>query len=307
MHADDRVHLPNSDRIGRAVGMTTLIPDGRRGLLGSLVDDATLLGPNDRSIEEVVAAYRSHRAGPTGWMVGRFVAPTSRLEDLASVLIRTMTSGEAPWSIVAVFDGPSPSAPSIAASFHAMMNPAASVDVIHLTADHADSATPMRDAEAAAAGVHHGVLPMLSAATRGVLERRQPSVGLVFDVNNMPPPDLSAEMQACARSGVPFTLSTSTLPGHTVADPSTGLFRIGAVNLLVSSLMANGATKTAIEAALCDTDPAGYAVGFGGLVKHGDPVHTGRPLSTDRAPLVSLAASEPGDALGALGRLESPG
>lgn len=283
--------------------MSTLIPDGRLGLLGGLVDDATLLGPGDPSIEEAVDAYRRRRAKSAGWMVGRFVAPTSRLDELASTLVQTMTSGEAPWSIVAVLDGPSPSLPANAASFHALMNPAASVDVIHITAP--DTATG--EAEASAAAIHHRVLPMLPDAAINAVGLRRPRVGLVLDVDIMEAPAVASRLQMCAASGVPFTLNAATIPGSTVGDPAAGSLRFGVVNLLAASVMAQSANDTEIEAALLDTDPAGYAIGFGGLTRHGYPVRSGRSLGAGRAPLVSVAASEPDDALAVLGRLETAG
>jgi hypothetical protein len=312
MALDDQSQIRPCDRAHRAAGVTTLIPDARRGLLSGLIDDGVLLGENEPSVEMAVAAFRTRRAGPTGWMVGRFVAPTSRLEELSSVLIRSMTHGEAPWSIVAVFDGNPASAASKAASFHATMNPAASVDVVHLTATHDGLLTTIRGAAAAAAAIRHGVLPMIALTTRRAVEvgatsaeGRHRSVGIVIDADAMPAAEFASSIQACVRGGVPFTLYSAALTGHTTLDQATGTHRYGAVNLLGASLTSANASDGEAEAALYDTDPTAYSIRFGGLVRRGDPIRSGRPLATDRAPLLSIASSEPGDALAALGRLDS--
>lgn len=299
MPPDDRTHSQRCERALRAAHMTTLVPDARRGLLGGLIDDANLIGPGKPSVEQAVAAYRARRAGPTGWMVGRFVAPTSCLEELASVLVRTMAQGEAPWSIVAVLDGQQETGTSIAASFHTTMNPAASVDVVHVVAHDAAAAA------AAAAGIHHGALPMTSAATAADEHSRHSSVGIVINVDVLPAMDLASSIATCARDSVPFTLSAAILPGHTIVGANSGTHRFGAVNLLASSLSAATGRETAIEAALSDADPAGYSIGFGGLMRGGRPIRAGRALDTDRTPLVSIATSEPDEALAALGLLES--
>lgn len=306
MLSDDGMHTHRRERAVRAAVVTTLIPDARRGLLAGLIDDASLVGPNEPSVEQAVATYRARRARPTGWMVGRFVAPTSRLEELALVLVRTMAHGEAPWSVVAVFDGRPATDTSIAASFHATMIPAASVDVVHVFPPHDEPSAATHGAAAAAAGIHHGVLPMTAAADAAGGNDRHRRVGVVITVDSVPAPDLASSIATCARDGVPFTLSSAALPGHTIVDPNSGAHRYGAVNLLASSLSSATANETAKEAALCDTDPAGYTIGFGGLVRRGRPIRAGRPLDTDRAPLVSIAASEPDEALAALGLLEPP-
>ena len=47
--------------------MTMLIPDARRGLLGGLIDDATLLCESAPGVERAVEAYRSLRTLPGCW------------------------------------------------------------------------------------------------------------------------------------------------------------------------------------------------------------------------------------------------
>jgi hypothetical protein len=291
--------------------MTTIVPDARSALLGGLIDDATLLSLDGPSVEQAIAAYRMRRADPTGWMLGRFVVPAPRLEEVAIVLARGMPRGEAPWSIVAVFDGASASEISTAAAFQALMDPAASVDVIHLNTDHAGSVDAIRSATAAAEAIRHGVLPMARNAILDAHADDAPgrprfgTVGAVLSVEGTSSDELVSSIHRCVQADVPFTLSASLLPGSTTIDAPTGAVRYGVLNLLAASMVAPHTGKAVTAAVLCDADPHGYAIGFGGLVKHGEPLRTGRPLATGRAPLLSIAASQPDDALTALGRLDS--
>ena len=96
--------------------MALLIPDARGSLFGGLIDDAALLRPSPPTVEQAVEAYQRLRATGHGWIVGRLVVPASRLEELAGVLVRTLTSVSAPMPIVAVFDGDTTSDASIAAA-----------------------------------------------------------------------------------------------------------------------------------------------------------------------------------------------
>jgi hypothetical protein len=291
--------------------MTTIVPDARRALLGGLIDDATLLSCDGPSVEQAVAAYRMRRADPTGWMLGRFVVPAPRLEEVAVVLARSMPRGEPPWSIVAVFDGASASEVSTAAAFQALMDPAASVDVIHLNAGHAGSVDTIRSATAAAEAIRQGVLPMarntiLDAHPDDASGRtRFDTVGAVLSVEGISSDDLVTSIDRCVQTDIPFTLSASFLPGYTTIDGPAGAVRYGVLNLLAASMVAPHAGKAVTAAVLCDADPDGYAIGFGGLVRHGEPLRTGRPFATARAPLVSIATGQPDDALTALGRLLS--
>lgn len=311
MFTDEDPPVCNRGTTGRRAAMTTLVPDARRGLLGGLIDDATLLTHDGSSVEQAVATYRLRRADPTGWMLGRFVVPAFRLEEVAVALARSMPRGETPWSIVAVFDRASASGVSAAAAFHALMDPAASVDVIHLSADHADSVDAIRSATAAADAIRHGVLPMARNAILGdhpddaTGRPWSGTIGAVLPVEGITRDDLVSSIHRCVRTGVPFTLTASLLPGYTTIDATSGAVRYGVLNLLAASMVAAHADETATAAVLCDADPDGYAIGFGGLVRHGESLRTGQPLATGRAPLLSIASSQPDDALTALGRLDS--
>jgi hypothetical protein len=55
-------------------------------LLSQVVDDAALFPPGDAPMAEAVPAHLDHEAGPDAGLIGRFLCPASRLEELGKVL-----------------------------------------------------------------------------------------------------------------------------------------------------------------------------------------------------------------------------
>jgi hypothetical protein len=56
-----------------------------RALLSGAIDYAGLFPPAALPLEQALAKYRQHRAGPESWMLGRFVCPAGLLLELGSV------------------------------------------------------------------------------------------------------------------------------------------------------------------------------------------------------------------------------
>ena len=78
-------------------------PDARRVALERLIDDAGLFPPARKPMERAVADHRSARAGSHAWMLGRFLCPASRLDELAGA------GPDADWRLGAIADdGPVP-------------------------------------------------------------------------------------------------------------------------------------------------------------------------------------------------------
>lgn len=57
-------------------------PSARRALLADLVDDAALFPPASRPMDAAVLAHRRARRGPNRDLMGRFICPASRLDEL---------------------------------------------------------------------------------------------------------------------------------------------------------------------------------------------------------------------------------
>ena len=70
--------LPHSRDAGTAAGAVDV-------LLAGLIDHAARFPPASLPLDEALAEDARVRAAPTGWLVGRFVCPASRLRDLGDV------------------------------------------------------------------------------------------------------------------------------------------------------------------------------------------------------------------------------
>lgn len=293
-----------------------LIPDARRGLLGGLVDDATLLGDSTPDVGNAVAAYHMLRSGTHGWMVGRLVVPASLLEALAGVLVRTMAAGDSPIPIVAVFDERIASDASKASAFHATMDPAARIEVVRLAAKGGDGTDTVEEAASATRGIHHNVLPMMTmpltenpaplvAAISASKEAVLHSVGAVVNLptGTTDASRLASSIRVCVEAMVPLTIQAEWFPASTLIDRSTGYISVGALNLLAAILQAEATDAEAVSI-LLDDEPGVHTISFAGLTRRGTAIRPGRSIGSDRSPLISLSALEPAATLSALGGLD---
>lgn len=79
--------------------------NGRRAFLEGLIDYAGLFPPASLNMTEAVAEYRTARSGLRGWVVDRFIVPASRMDELATQLVRGATAGEPQWRLSVIVDG----------------------------------------------------------------------------------------------------------------------------------------------------------------------------------------------------------
>ena len=210
------------------------LPDARRDVLMSLIDDATLVDPNATSVEAAVAGYRVARAGPAAHVLGSFLCPASRLIELSGVLVTTMASGETPWPITIVLEGDLGAAVTAEHAFNATMDPAAKV---------VRAASPVADDPAVAAAMDMPVSVLVDIASGPA---REPTVaaGILLD---------------CERAGL------SVVPWG-LDGVVRGTDRPGVLNLLgAAALAADGGSETTIAAVLEETDPATFHLGRAGL------------------------------------------
>lgn len=70
-----------------------------RALLERLVDYAGLFPPASLSMAEAVADYATYRASPDAWMLGRFVVPIARLDELVAASAERVDEREGPWAL----------------------------------------------------------------------------------------------------------------------------------------------------------------------------------------------------------------
>jgi hypothetical protein len=77
---------------------TATTTDARRALLEGLIDHAALFPPASMSMADALAEDARLRASEVAWLVGRFVVPASRVDEV----------GDAPLPLSVVVDGPLP-------------------------------------------------------------------------------------------------------------------------------------------------------------------------------------------------------
>ncbi|MCP4306997.1 MAG: hypothetical protein GY788_19415 [bacterium] len=112
-----------------------LLIDARRPLLAGILDYDAMSGPGNSSMKQAASAYRDTVAGPHGWVVGSFVCPSSRLEELVSLLTGSMVPGERPWQVGVVVDEELGAAAMHASVFHTYMDPAGAITSIETMTD----------------------------------------------------------------------------------------------------------------------------------------------------------------------------
>ena len=295
--------------------MALLIPDARRSLLGGLIDDGALLRPSPPTVEQAVDSYQRLKSTENGWMVGRLVVPASHLEELASVLVRTLRPGGASVPIVTAFDGEVASDASMAAAVHTMLDPAARIERVLLPRHGSNSVDGVSDAVAAGNGIHHGVLSMVAvplgmphgetmdAVTAAGKAALRPA-GAWFDLRSdaADPAALATLIRGGVGYSMPFTVVSDHLPAVTQVDRSAGKHRYGVLNLLAATLSAASA-ESEVAAVLADDTPQTYTIEFGGLTRNSGGSHTSGSVGVDRSPLVSLTTLEAADTIAALGAL----
>lgn len=270
-----------------------LLVDGRKAMLEGLVDYAGLFPPTSLDLETAVATYRDARHGPHGWMLGRFLCPTSQLENLAGVLTRTMTAGEATWGVSAIFDGPTASGD--AATFDRHMDPGAKILLAEVKApaaatdgrdvvDATDALLPVVDGALAVSteitpfveldrgpawgkGVESAVagIAALRTARLRAMGAKLRTGGLTADA--FPTPDeVAAFIVACARHGVPFKVTAGLHHPVRHSDAELGVERHGFLNVVLGAALATGgAAPDTVAAAISETDPSALDMGVAGL------------------------------------------
>ncbi|MDB4899932.1 MAG: hypothetical protein JWN53_1740, partial [Gemmatimonadetes bacterium] len=73
-----------------------------RALVAQLVDYAGLFPPAALAMSDAVSSYAAYLESPDAWMLGRFVVPVSRLDELAADAARYTGSRPDPWKIAAL-------------------------------------------------------------------------------------------------------------------------------------------------------------------------------------------------------------
>jgi hypothetical protein len=70
-----------------------------RSLLAGSIDYAGLFPPSHLQMSEAVANYDGYRRGQYRWLLGRFVVPAARLDELRELALRHFQDNDEPWKL----------------------------------------------------------------------------------------------------------------------------------------------------------------------------------------------------------------
>jgi hypothetical protein len=236
-------------------------------LLGGLIDDAGQFPPARKPLERALDDHAALRAGPHGWLVGRFLCPASRLRP------------ELPQPLGVVSDGDWRADLEAAVAFGA--------DCFEVRAP--DDLAALRDAPLAVfvEGVEPAELAGLGAKLRcgGLSADAFPSDAAV-----------AAFIRACREHDRPFKCTAGLHHPFRVRDEQLGVLQHGFLNLLTATVAADVEAAVAADASELELDAAG-------LRWRGEPVDAAaaRRLYTAHG---SCSIEEPVQDLLALGMAE---
>ena len=273
----------------------SLLIDGRTAALEGLIDYAGLFPPAALDLGSAVAEYRAARAGPHAWVLGRFLCPATRLEDLAGVLTTTMTAGEAPWGIGAILDGPPAVSAMSGRVFTRHLDPAAAVVIAEArTPPEAADGRPAAEAVGllapiaeAAFGISPDVVPFLEvtrtdgweagipaavAAIAMLRDRSLRGVGAKLRTGGLTadafpsPAQVAVFIAACVRSHIPFKATAGLHHPVRHHDGAAGVMRHGFLNLLAAAALAvEGGAESEMVAVIDDADPEAFSMSSAGM------------------------------------------
>jgi hypothetical protein len=131
--------------------MTTIAASSSlQALLERLVDYAGLFPPATLSMREAVANFASYRASPDAWMLGRFVVPIARLDELAREAATLVDERQGPWTVSAIVSADPAGDSAAVRAFNGIHRGRLVVDAVELraaTPEAIDWALPLLDRE----------------------------------------------------------------------------------------------------------------------------------------------------------------
>jgi hypothetical protein len=302
--------------------------DARVTALTGLIDYAGLFPPTSLGMDDAVAEYRAARAADHAWIVDRFICPVSRLEELAGLLVSTLSEGEEPWRIVAtgaayvgrLGDALDVDVAAITA-FDEELRGGASVEVVErpvtVGPDLADELVEavQRYRRMAFFEIPWSV-PNLHDAIGEVAAARDRSGRMMgakircggIEAAAFPPPQVVASfLIGCRDHMVPVKATAGLHHPIRRTDPETGFTHHGFVNVLAAAALAlDGVESSTLVDVLSDTDGASFRVDRAGVAGRDRRVGAATLAETRSRLFVgygSCSIDEPIDDLSALGVL----
>lgn len=234
--------------------------DARRALLHELIDDAGLFPPASLSMDAAAEQHAAARGGPHAWMLGRFICPASRLEELRKHLDLLDR-----WRLSVIVDEPEGAAEL--ASWLEDPPPGAAVEIV-------EAPPAMHDLGAAGAAVDgHGIPaflevppgepldPVLSEIAERGREAKLRTGGAT--AGHFPAPEtVAAFLDGCRRRDIRCKVTAGLHHPFRHTDAETGFVRHGFLNLVGAAVLASahdlgpGALAPVVE----DTEPGSFTL-----------------------------------------------
>ncbi|MEZ5291078.1 MAG: hypothetical protein R2745_08355 [Vicinamibacterales bacterium] len=253
-------------------------PASATALLEGVVDYAGLFPPAALPMPDAAAEYAAALAGPSAWMLGRFVTPATRLAELLDA--RRAAPGGAPWTVSAIVRDRSDDDLAALSAFNEAAAGLAVVDAVEAKPQGLDGVDWLAERCAAVGPVYVEIAPDAEAAgwlarvkARGLSAKLR--TGGVTAEAFPTPAAVAGFLAEAVRLDVPVKATAGlhhALRGtyRLTYDPTSASARMyGYLNLLLAAAaLDGGATPDAAEALLVDADAATLhfgddAVGWG--------------------------------------------
>jgi hypothetical protein len=313
--------------------MNLLIGPVVRAAFDQLIDYAGLFPPAKLPLAPAVAEYAAARDGASAWMLGRFIAPASRIAELAGVWEARREPAPLPLSVIAdvSLDGrlwfASLQNAFAGAARVGKVAPQVLIEALEIPLPPPLSARETFDApigQLRASLDHAGMrdLPAYVELPRGArwrelltgamaaLARTRLSAkircgGMVADA--FPPVDeVAAFVSAAVNEGIAFKATAGLHHPVRHRDPGTGFFMHGFLNLLAAATFAPRASADQLERIVAEEDPDAFALGDSSLRWRDQRADLDDVRATRASAFVgygSCSFSEPVEDLTALGLL----
>jgi len=226
-------------------------------------------------MEAAVANYAGYRAGDDRWMLGRFVVPAARLDELAAAAVSLLPpAGAEPWPISALLGEEAALDLDRVAAFNAQHRGRAVVDAVELRATTSAEIELVATALAGATDPLEAYVevpldpdpsPLLAAVVAAGLRAKARTGGVIASA--IPSSDALARfLVACATLSLPLKATAG------LHHPLRAEYRLtyapdaprgtmyGFVNVFLASALARaGVDQAGVRAALEERDPTSFA------------------------------------------------
>jgi hypothetical protein len=265
-----------------------------RALVAGLVDYAGLFPPAGLDMTRAAAAYADYLASADAWMLGRFVVPVARLDEVASAANSVADPGSAPWRLSALIGEDAEDDARRVESFNTQHASRFVVDAAEARAVDAERVARVTRAFDSRLALYIEVpadpdpRELLDAVRRAGARAKIRTGGVTADA--FPRAAHVARFVArCAALPLPFKATAGLhhpLRGEhrlTYAPDSPSNTMFGFVNVFVAGALAMyGATEADLVAVLEERSPSAFSFDDEGMAWRGHRVSTGQ-LATVRA------------------------